>query len=81
MVPCDSPSMPIQTDDGREPPTRATQRSGQRPARKTRLRERFTFEKGEARSERKKNAFFPRNDRPYGLKRAAFQTEIALDKF
>ena len=25
-----------------------------------------------------KNAFFPRNDRPYGLKRAAFQTEIAL---
>ena len=30
-----------------------------------------------ARSERK-TAFFPRNDRPYGLKRAAFQTEIAL---
>ena len=25
-----------------------------------------------------KNALFPRNDRPYGLKRAAFQTEIAL---
>ncbi len=27
-----------------------------------------------------KTAFFPRNDRPYGLKRAAFQTEIALGK-
>ncbi|WP_299392586.1 hypothetical protein, partial [uncultured Desulfovibrio sp.] len=25
-----------------------------------------------------KTAFFPRNDRSYGLKRAAFQTEIAL---
>ena len=25
-----------------------------------------------------KTALFPRNDRPYGLKRAAFQTEIAL---
>ncbi|WP_299391851.1 hypothetical protein, partial [uncultured Desulfovibrio sp.] len=26
----------------------------------------------------RKNRVFPRNDRPYGLKRAAFQTEIAL---
>ncbi|MCI7567768.1 MAG: hypothetical protein MSH25_00095, partial [Desulfovibrio sp.] len=49
--------------------------------------ERFTFEKGEnarrqhsaARPEVSgKTALFPRNDRPYGLKRAAFQTEIAL---
>ncbi len=27
-----------------------------------------------------KTAFFPRNDRPYGLKCAAFQTEIALEQ-
>ena len=47
--------------------------------------ERSTFEKGETRgaqrrpaqSERK-DSVFPRNDRPYGLKRTAFQTEIAL---
>ncbi|WP_299392363.1 hypothetical protein, partial [uncultured Desulfovibrio sp.] len=30
---------------------------------------------------RGKRAFFPRNDRPYGLKRAAFQTEIAHERF
>ena len=30
-----------------------------------------------ARSERKNRVFFPRSDRPYGLKRAAFQTEDA----
>ena len=47
--------------------------------------ERFNFEKGEtrgarrrpARSERK-NRVFPRNDRPYGLKCKAFQTENAF---
>ena len=33
-----------------------------------------------AQSERK-TAFFPRNDRPYGLKREAFQTEIVLERF
>ena len=75
------------TTAGNRPPA---QRSGQRPARKTRLRERFIFEKGENARRRHsaarpevngKNVFFPRNDRPYGLKRAAFQTEIALDKF
>ena len=27
-----------------------------------------------------KTAFFPQNDRPYGVERAAFQTEIALKK-
>ena len=27
-----------------------------------------------------KTAFFPQNDRPYGLKRAAFQTKIAHGK-
>ncbi|MCI7569182.1 MAG: hypothetical protein MSH25_07470 [Desulfovibrio sp.] len=51
--------------------------------------ERFTFEKGENARRRHnaarpevsgKIAFFPRNDRPYGLKRAAFQTEIALEE-
>ena len=52
--------------------------------------ERFTFEKGENARRRHsaarpevsgKTAFFPRNDRPYGLKRAAFQTEVALERF
>ena len=51
--------------------------------------ERFNFEKGETRRRRHsaarpkvsgKTAFFPRNDRPYGLKRAAFQTEKALTR-
>ncbi|WP_300810593.1 hypothetical protein, partial [uncultured Desulfovibrio sp.] len=28
-----------------------------------------------------KTALFPRNDRPYGLKCKAFQTEIALERF
>ncbi|WP_300810278.1 hypothetical protein, partial [uncultured Desulfovibrio sp.] len=28
-----------------------------------------------------KTAFFPRNDRPYGLKCKAFQTENALERF
>ncbi|MDM8217234.1 hypothetical protein QUW15_13890, partial [Desulfovibrio piger] len=49
--------------------------------------ERFTFEKGETRKRQHsaarpkvsgKTALFPRNDRPYGLKRTAFQTENAL---
>ena len=49
--------------------------------------ERFNFEKGETRRRRHsaarpkvsgKTAFFPRNDRPYGLKCEAFQTENAL---
>ena len=47
----------------------------------------FNFEKGETRRRRHsaarpkvsgKTAFFPRNDRPYGLKCTAFQTENAL---
>ncbi|MDM8215961.1 hypothetical protein QUW15_07330, partial [Desulfovibrio piger] len=51
--------------------------------------ERFNFEKGETRRRRHsaarpkasgKTAFFPRNDRPYDLKRAAFQTEKALTR-
>ena len=51
--------------------------------------ERFTFEKGENARRRHsaarpkvsgKTAFFPRNDRPYGLKCKAFQTEIAPDR-
>ena len=48
-------------------------------------RERFSFEKGETRRRHSatrpkvsgKTALFPRNDRPYGLKRTAFQTENA----
>ena len=49
--------------------------------------ERFNFEKGETRRRRHsaarpkvsgKTALFPRNDRPYGLKCKAFQTENAL---
>ena len=49
--------------------------------------ERFNFEKGETRRRQHsaarpkvsgKTAFFPRNDRPYGLKCTAFQTENAL---
>ncbi len=49
--------------------------------------ERFNFEKGETRRRRHsaarpkvsgKTALFPRNDRPYGLKCEAFQTENAL---
>ena len=48
--------------------------------------ERFNFEKGETRRRQHsarpkvsgKTALFPRNDRPYGLKCEAFQTENAL---
>ena len=47
----------------------------------------FNFEKGETRAPSaarpeasEKTAFFPRNDRPYGLKCEAFQTENALKK-
>ena len=52
--------------------------------------ERFTFENGENARRRHsaarpevsgKTAFFPRNDRPYGLKRVAFQTKNALEYF
>ena len=51
--------------------------------------ERFNFEKGETRRRQHsaarpkvsgKTALFPRNDRPYGLKCEAFQTENALKK-
>ena len=49
----------------------------------------FTFEKGETRRRRHsaarpkvsgETALFPRNDRPYGLKCEAFQTENALER-
>ncbi|HJA76102.1 MAG TPA: hypothetical protein H9774_04460 [Candidatus Desulfovibrio gallistercoris] len=51
---------------------------------------RFAFDRGEARDGGHsaarpkvsgKTTFFPRNDRPYGLKRVAFQTDKALERF
>ena len=78
-----SPHAPRRAGD--PPPVPGSSRDAQRNTDSIRPG-RFTFFKGETRSGgttppglsfRGKTALFPRNDRPYGLKRAAFQTENA----